>query len=68
MITVGRYINGISLNELEYLLDENDDVMEFANEEEAKTYLRNAGVSEEEMYYMVFEKAVRWKEATENES
>jgi hypothetical protein len=32
MIIVGKHINDITLNDLEYLLDENGDIMEFESE------------------------------------
>lgn len=55
MIAVGRHINGITLNELEYLLDDDGNIMDFKSEEHAKKFLLDAGVTEEEIYFMVFE-------------
>jgi hypothetical protein len=40
-IVIGRPINGISLNGLEYLLNENGDYKEFNSKEEAKTFLNS---------------------------
>ena len=58
MITIGRHIEGITINPLEYVLDDNGEVMEFDSEDEAKAWLRKMGVSEEEIYWMVFEETV----------
>ena len=54
MIIVGRHINGITLNDLEYLLDEDGDVMEFDNKEEAVEFLKNAGFSDDDIEWFVF--------------
>lgn len=43
MYKIGRPINGIGLNGLEYLLDENENIMEFKTPEEAKAFLRENG-------------------------
>lgn len=43
MITIGRPINGISLNGLEYLLDSKNVIMQFKDREEAKQFLRDNG-------------------------
>jgi hypothetical protein len=40
-IVIGRPINGISLNGLEYLLDENGDYKLFNSKEEAKAFLNS---------------------------
>ena len=53
-IIVGRHINGITLNDLEYLLDENGDIMKFKSKEHAISYLKKQGVSDDEIYYMSF--------------
>lgn len=52
---VGRHINGITLNDIEYLLDEHGEIMYFSNENVAKAFLYEKGYSDEEMYYLVFE-------------
>ncbi|MBD7970301.1 hypothetical protein [Paenibacillus gallinarum] len=46
---VGRCQGGITLNGLEFLLDSNDELMTFENEDEAKDYLKAQGVSEDEI-------------------
>ncbi len=53
-IIVGKHINGIALNELEYLLDECGEILRFPNKEYAIYYLKNHGVSDDEIYYLVF--------------
>ena len=54
-IIVGRHIEGIALNGLEYLLNEySGRALKFESVEEAKEYLVKNGVSEEEMYYLKF--------------
>ena len=53
-IIVGRHIEGIALNGLEYLLDADGNELKFESVEEAKEYLVKNGVSEEEMYYLKF--------------
>jgi hypothetical protein len=40
-IVIGRPINGISLNGLEYLLDEDGEYKQFESTEEAKTFLNS---------------------------
>lgn len=52
---VGRHINGITLNDIEYLLDEHGEIMHFSNENAAKAFLYEKGYSDEEMYWLVFE-------------
>lgn len=54
-IAVGRHINGITINPLEYLLDDEGDLMTFESEEKAKEFLAEKGYTEEDMYWMVFE-------------
>jgi hypothetical protein len=51
MINVGRAINGIGLNGNEWLLNEDGTLKEFKDKEEAKQFLRDAGVdlTDEEM-------------------
>ncbi len=51
MINVGKAINGIGLNGLEWLLDEDNKVIDFENKEEAIKHLRDAGIdlTDEEM-------------------
>ena len=51
VVTIGRPVNGISLNGDEFLLDNEDNVMEFENKASAYTFLRENGVdlTDEEM-------------------
>jgi len=42
-IVIGRPINGISLNGLEYLLDKDNKELEFKDKQAAKDYLRGNG-------------------------
>ena len=53
-IIVGRHINGITLNDLEYLLNENGDIMKFKSKEHAVRYLKEHGADDEEIYFMSF--------------
>lgn len=54
MITVARHEEGISLNPLEYLLDENGDVMLFKNKNEAIRFLKTKGASSDDLYFLKF--------------
>jgi len=50
MVMIGRAINGISLNGLEFVLTEKDgEEMKFATEEEAISFLKDHGVTEDDM-------------------
>ncbi len=44
MITIYRYINGISLNGREYVIDEEDQILKFTNEKQALNFLSDGGV------------------------
>jgi len=60
MITIYRYINGISLNGREYVIDEEDQILKFTNEKQALNFLSDGGVEakdEEELeeYGIYFE-------------
>ena len=60
MISIYRYINDISLNGREYLLDEENQILKFTNEKQAFNFLSNGGVEakdEEELeeYGIYFE-------------
>lgn len=55
-VVVGKHINGITINPLEYLLDDNDEPMEFESKETAKKFLRENGFTDDDIYWMVFEK------------
>lgn len=59
-VIVGRPINGISLNGLEYILDDEGEIRYFDSVDEAKTLLREHGYDDEDFDdYLVF------KESTE---
>lgn len=47
-IVIGRPINGISINGLEYLLDDAGDFHHFSTVDAAKQFLRDNGVDDEE--------------------
>ena len=53
-IIVGRHIEGISLNGLEYLLDDNGEIMKFPTEQHAIRYLKEHGAGDEEIYWFKF--------------
>jgi hypothetical protein len=55
MVIVGRHINGITINPLEYLLDDNGKAMGFINEDAAKAFLKEKGLSDDDIYRLVFE-------------
>ena len=57
MIMIGRAINGISINGLEFVLDSIvGDVMLFESEEKAKDFLRDNGADpEDEGFHLVEE-------------
>lgn len=54
-VIVGRYINGVGLNGLEYLLDPVGNEMVFESEEAARIYLIANGYSDEDIESLVFE-------------
>jgi hypothetical protein len=55
MVIVGKHINGITINPLEYLLDDDGEVMEFDTEKSAKTYLRDRDFTDDDLFDLVFE-------------
>jgi hypothetical protein len=55
MVIVGKHINGITLNPLEYLLDDDGKVMKFINENAAKAFLKEKGLSDDDICWLVFE-------------
>ena len=55
MVIVGRYINGITINPLEYIHDSDNNLMKFVDEDPAKSYLREHGVANDDMEWFVFE-------------
>ena len=46
MIIVGRPINGITINGLEYISDGDNGVKKFKDEEEAKKFLNDNGITD----------------------
>jgi pyruvate kinase len=48
-VIVARHIEGITLNPLEYLLDEKGEEMKFKSVQEAKAFLLSAGFVEDDM-------------------
>jgi hypothetical protein len=44
MISIYKYINDISLNGREYLLDEENQILKFTNKKQALNFLSNGGV------------------------
>ncbi|MDR0606027.1 MAG: hypothetical protein LBG80_17195 [Bacteroidales bacterium] len=54
-IIIGRPINGISINGLEYALDEHGKVKEFSDKKEAVQFLKDNGTLDEDMDYYIFE-------------
>jgi hypothetical protein len=54
-VIIGRPINGISINGLEYALDEHDEVKEFADRKEAVRFLKDHGAQDEDMEFYIFE-------------
>ncbi len=56
-VVVGRHIGGVTLNPLEYLLDGDGELMEFRSERDARAYLKEHGSSDEDMLFMVFDRA-----------
>lgn len=53
-VIVGSHPHGITLNAMEYLVDDEGDVIEFASAEEARDFLRAHGVTDGEMNAMFF--------------
>jgi len=55
MVIVGRHINGITINPVEYILDDAGKEMQFANIEDAKMFLKEEGFTDDDMAWLVFE-------------
>ena len=45
-IIVGRHPEGITINPLEFLLEDNGDLMEFSDRDEAKSFLSSKGLTD----------------------
>jgi hypothetical protein len=54
MYQIGKHINGICLNPLEYVLNEDGTVKEFVSKNEAKQFLFDHGGSQEDLDDCVF--------------
>ena len=48
-VLVGRPINGISINGLEYVLNENGEPVKWATEKQARLFLKEHGITEKEI-------------------
>jgi hypothetical protein len=55
MIIVGKHINGVVLNPLEYILDENGWLKKFADKTAAAAFLKEHGADDEAIEELVFE-------------
>jgi len=55
MVIVGRPINGISINGLEWLLDNDGEPIRFSDGDAARSFLLDNGESAENIYSYVFE-------------
>jgi hypothetical protein len=53
-VVVARPINGITINGLEYLLDDDGKPIVFAGQQEAEAFLLSLGMSEDDMKNMHF--------------
>lgn len=53
MIIIGRCINGICLNGLEYLLDKKGAEMQFNTIKDAKDFLKAKGIEDDELFSFV---------------
>lgn len=56
MVSIGRAINGISINGNEWLLDKNNEVVIFTDKNEAVNFLKINGISNEEIKTYTFHK------------
>jgi len=59
MVIVGKHINGITINPLEYLLDDDGEALEFVNMKTAKAFLKEKGFTNEELDWLVFQRKQR---------
>lgn len=57
-VIVGRPINGISINGLEWLLDDDGGYIVFENADAAKKFLMEHGFEEEDMEKLVFVESI----------
>ncbi len=54
-VIIGRFINGITINPLEYVLDDNGDLMVFETEDKAKEFLKEHGLNDDDIECLIFE-------------
>lgn len=54
-IIIGRFINGITINPLEYVLDNSGNLMIFETEKKAKDFLKKHGLNDIEIETLIFE-------------
>lgn len=57
-VIVGRPINGITINGLEYLMDDEGAYKIFDDMDAAKKFLMENGIEEEDLEYMVFVESI----------
>lgn len=57
-VIVGRFINGIVLNQVEWLLDEDDCVRIFENMDAAKKFLKEKGFTDDDMEGLIFRESI----------
>ncbi|UTC78125.1 hypothetical protein E4O04_08980 [Treponema sp. OMZ 799] len=62
MIIVARHEEGIGLNPLEHLLNDDGTEKEFESKDKAIEFLKKAGASDDDIYYMLFLDAETGKE------
>lgn len=55
MVKIGRHINGITLNPLEWLEDKQGNIKKFKNQKEAEQFLLNNGENAENLEWYTFE-------------
>lgn len=55
MIAIGRYIEGISLNGLEYVLDDDGAIELFDSEDEAISFLHDNNFTDKDIEFLVLE-------------
>ena len=56
MVIVGKHPEGITLNPMEYLLDNDGNPLEFASQDAAQTFLKAKGFTDDDLECLVFEK------------
>lgn len=65
MIIVAKHIENISLNDLEYLLDDEGNIKYFNSKDEAVEFLIDAGADEDDIEFFKFIDTVTQKEVGE---